>query len=701
MKIFNGFNKPVQEEQQKQAGKISEPFKTDSLKDKIVMKYQSIENKALTGAIIGVWAVAFVTVIAVCNANDSSRQAAANKEIVVIESQTTALYEEETTARHYIKETKKKETASAAQTTAQPETTVQPETTTVAPPAVAGAVQERETIPIEQLEVVSNEVLYDDVAIVKAPVQRVVQAPSESEMVAPVVDLPQFVNTVNDSSVNSALPVYDVTNDSQDNASANPSSGNTSVNESQKPVAAPVIQELTTYHNCIDISYHQGKIDWAKVKASGIDYAFIRVGYRGYETGKLGKDIRFEENVKGATANGIQVGVYFFSQALTEQEAIEEASVTLNYIRGLNITLPVIIDWETDEGYRTYNTISSDRLTNVISVFCDMVADKGYTPMVYMCKSDFLNRVNYRKLAARYELWVAWYLERYYTDNYSANLYQKGDKMPLLPFEYKVWQYTSKGAVNGINTPVDMNIIIEHKKIYEPKLTLGNRAFIVNKNGSVNLLKGVYASDLEGNEATDNVSVSILNADGKEITLEKALSVSGRYSVKYIFKGTEFAISDSAFLYVREIPSVYYENELWADKGEKNLVSEYDRSKTAFQNYECIEKLLRNKVSAYYYVSLEGISARMEITNGTLGGLQNILSNNMIKEGNYQITYLVNDGKGLSNARTIKLSVIMPEEETTVVEETTTGIPDETTEETKEDINVTKQSEETVITETE
>ena len=642
MRIFN-----------KQQGKsITENATQKSLISKVKDRYQSIENKKVTATVIGVWAAAFLSVIVVCRMNDTSRQAAGNQDVIIIESQTTMAYETGTSKEDLVKTSEKKTvTATMKQTTTQSETTTEPQTTTVAP-SVAEAIAERETIPIEKLEV-SNEVMYDDVVIVKKPVEEIVAAPADDELVAPVVNVQELVTTN-----------YQVENNTQpDEILAAASTDTRTVQDTPVVLTA---KEITTYHNCIDISYHQGKIDWAKVKASGIEYAFIRVGYRGYETGKMGKDVRFDENVREATANGIKVGVYFFSQALTEQEALEEASVTLNYIKDYKISLPVVIDWETTDGYRTYNTISSDRLTNILSVFCDAVANKGYTPMIYMCKSDYLNRVNYASLAAKYEIWVAWYLEKYYTDNYAANLYKEGDKMPSLPFKYQVWQYTSKGSVNGIAGAVDMNIIVNNKKIYEPKLALANKGFTVNLNGSVDLMQGVSATDLEGNNAVNQVTVNITDDAGKEVSKAKALSSSGKYTVRYTFKGEGFSLESTARLFVRDIPKIYFENRVWADNNIRTVTYDYDASQDVTQCYHNIEALMKSKLSAVYYGTLEGISARIDIQDGRLDGLKNIIKDNVMTAGEYMVTYTVNDGKGLTNSKKIKLIVnIPPEEETT------------------------------------
>lgn len=694
---MNFFNKKNGMEQR-------EKITHENLTARVKKRVAQIENKKVTAVVMGVWAAAFLTVIVVCRMNGTTGQASGREEYILIEAQTTTAFET-TSYRDQMTRSTAKKTVTTEEATTQQETTTEPATTTM-PAVVAGAISERETLPIEQLEV-SNEVMYDDVEIVRAPMAEIVVAPSEDELVAPVMNVQELI-------VPSTEMTEVVTQGTSGNMADNVLNNNPATGEKQAQISnnqtntvtaalSPAVKEITTYHNCIDISYHQGKIDWAKVKASGIDYAFIRVGYRGYETGKMGKDVRFEENIKEATANGIKVGVYFFSQALNEQEALEEASVTLNYIKNYPISLPVVIDWETTNGYRTYNAISADKLTNVISVFCDTVKAKGYTPMVYMCKSDYQNRVNTANLASKYEIWVAWYLERYYTDNYAANLYKSGDKMPALPYKYQVWQYTSKGAVDGIAGPVDMNIIVNTKKVYEPKLVLTNRAFTVNVGGSVDVMDGVQASDLDGNPAVSQVAVTIVDSNGNPVSKTKAMTTAGKYSVKYVFRGSEFAISDTATLYVRDVPKIYFEGTPWTDNGVRTVTYEYDHGMTAAQNYSEIEAILKGKLSAVYYFLLEGTSARIEIKDATWNGLQNIYRNDAITEGEYPVTYTVNDGRGLSNSKTVKVIVKIPQETIPETVEEVTGEKEEeqvTQTADSADGNI-QQSTQTVITATE
>ncbi len=197
----------------------------------------------------------------------------------------------------------------------------------------------------------------------------------------------------------------------------------------------------------IDVSKYQKDIDWQTVAKAGVDYAIIRVGYRGYgKTGGMGADNYFEQNVKGALEAGIDVGVYFFSQATTKKEAIEEAEYTLNKIKGYDIKLPVVMDFEYasvngKEGGRLYDAnLSKKEATDVCLAFCETVEKAGYEPMVYANSSMLKNKVNASDISNKYKIWLA---------NYTT--------MTAYTGEYDFWQYTSKGTVNGIIGNVDCN----------------------------------------------------------------------------------------------------------------------------------------------------------------------------------------------------------------------------------------------------
>ena len=194
----------------------------------------------------------------------------------------------------------------------------------------------------------------------------------------------------------------------------------------------------------IDVSSYQESIDWQQVKEAGIDFAFIRCAYRGYESGKLVEDPKFHENMQGAINAGIKVGVYFYSQATTAEEAREEAEMTLSMIDGYELTYPVVYDWETvtDDAART-DGISVEALTACNLAFCERVKEAGYTPMIYQNKRTSLLKLDLPALKD-YDFWLAEYTDQ-------ATYY----------YDYRIWQYCSDGQVPGISGVVDMNICFE------------------------------------------------------------------------------------------------------------------------------------------------------------------------------------------------------------------------------------------------
>ncbi len=220
-----------------------------------------------------------------------------------------------------------------------------------------------------------------------------------------------------------------------------------------EPESAP--REIVDYELGIDISQFQGSIDWNAVKADGIDFAFIRCGGRGYTKGGIYDDSRFYENVQGAKAAGVKVGVYFFSQAITPYEALEEASITLDKISGLGIDLPVVMDWETGSGYRTWDLYGED-FANVIKAFCSTIAQNGYTPCVYLNTSDINSRLGGYSgdILSRYKLWYA-YPYSCYSD---GSFYHEGDMIPPRSFYFEYWQYSWHGDVAGIYEDCDLDI---------------------------------------------------------------------------------------------------------------------------------------------------------------------------------------------------------------------------------------------------
>ena len=194
-------------------------------------------------------------------------------------------------------------------------------------------------------------------------------------------------------------------------------------------------------HVAIDVSAHQGEIDWEAVKTAGVDTVMIRAGLRGYGNGLVKEDTAFQTNIEGATEAGLRVGVYFFSQALNSDEGIEEAEFVLDLIKDYNITCPVAIDTEVvnDSEARTYDLDITSRTDGVIA-FCETVKAAGYEPMIYSSRNWFVQNLDMTRLGD-YKLWVAHYVEE-----------------PDFPYVYKGWQYSEHGMVPGITGDVDLNV---------------------------------------------------------------------------------------------------------------------------------------------------------------------------------------------------------------------------------------------------
>lgn len=192
----------------------------------------------------------------------------------------------------------------------------------------------------------------------------------------------------------------------------------------------------------VDVSEHQGDINWQEVKNSGIDFAFIRIGYRGYgQSGIIKADARFDDNIAKAKAAGIDVGVYFFSQAINEDEAREEARFVLERLQGRVLDLPVVYDPENilDDVARTDN-VTPEQFTKNTIAFNEEIKAAGYKPMIYSNMLWEAFQLDMTKLLD-YPVWYADY-----------------EPKPQTPYEFSFWQYSEKSTVPGISGIVDMNI---------------------------------------------------------------------------------------------------------------------------------------------------------------------------------------------------------------------------------------------------
>lgn len=200
----------------------------------------------------------------------------------------------------------------------------------------------------------------------------------------------------------------------------------------------------------IDVSEFQGEVDWYAVKAAGVEFAFIRAGYRGMTQGLLTEDSHFAQNFQNAGSAGVKRGVYFFSQAVTELEAIAEAEFVLEKLDGEKLEYPVVFDWEPPspsedlpESSLRAHGCSGETVTKCAEAFCKRVKEGGYIPCVYFNKHQSYNFYDLEKLRD-YDFWYAEY-----------------NPLPSTVYNFRTWQYSDAGNIPGIETTVDLDICME------------------------------------------------------------------------------------------------------------------------------------------------------------------------------------------------------------------------------------------------
>ena len=259
-------------------------------------------------------------------------------------------------------------------------------------------------------------------------------------------------------------------------------------------------------YNGIDVSKYNQNVDWEKVKSSGIDFVFVRVGYRGWGvSGTLAPDVNFESHVTGALAAGLKVGLYYYTEAINTNEAIEEAQYCIDKAKDYDITLPIVYDYETTvvNGTKTgrkYNAkLSKAAATQNCQAFCDTIAAAGYTPMIYANKNDLSTLIDGATLGKSYKIWLA---------NYTSKTTYTGS--------YEFWQYSEKGKVDGISGDVDCNYWYTDAALSE------------NPN-AISLSNAKFAS------------VSAVNYTGKNIAPTPKLTLDG----KELLLGTDYTLSYS------------------------------------------------------------------------------------------------------------------------------------------------------------
>lgn len=197
----------------------------------------------------------------------------------------------------------------------------------------------------------------------------------------------------------------------------------------------------------IDVSSHQGVIDWAQVAGTDVEFVMVRIGYRGYVVGDICEDTMWRTNVQGAKENGLMVGAYFFSQAISVEEALEEAAFVLEQLDGMALDLPIVFDWEPiGETARTAE-VDAETLNACAVAFCEAMREAGYQPMVYF-NIDLSNRLLdlVQMQQQGYPFWLALY-----------------SNQMSYPYQVDMWQYSNSGSIAGIDGDVDLNLYFTYE----------------------------------------------------------------------------------------------------------------------------------------------------------------------------------------------------------------------------------------------
>lgn len=297
---------------------------------------------------------------------------------------------------------------------------------------------------------------------------------------------------------------------------------------SSSGMRAQAASHQSKYKDCIlqhgiDVSYHNGTIDWNKVKAAGIDFAIIRVAYRGYENGKLKLDTQAVKNMKNANAAGVPIGVYIFSQAVSAAEAQQEADYIVENISGYKIDLPVVLDFEyvaTGVGRLYKAKLSKSEATDVCVSFCDRVKALGYTPMVYASKSMYEGKTYAADFSQGYPIWMAHYNS---STNYAG--------------EYEYWQYTSTGKVKGIGTKDNKYVDLNYRYYNTLRITKQTANSLSMKWDA---WEGAGSYDIY-RKSGSGYAMLASGVNGTEFT-DKSLSAGKDYSYKVYPHGTNTCI---------------------------------------------------------------------------------------------------------------------------------------------------------------
>ena len=448
----------------------------------------------------------------------------------------------------------------------------------------------------------------------------------------------------------------------------------------------------------IDVSRWQGDIDWSKVAADGITFAMIKCG--GGDDG-LYEDRKFKQNIQGALANGIQVGIYFYSGATDAKTAYDEASFCINLIKDYQITYPVAFDWELDGDYNS--------VTEACETFCNVIKSYGYQPMVYSNRNRWYNNFNGEKLSNKFKVWMAAYWSEYY---YTSTRWTYGDDLASFKWHYDMWQYGVTDTVDGIDGYVDMNIAFFGYANYkvngaqDAALTVTNTNITrylghdsEKLNEGVDFMSGVKGVNSIGYEM--DVDYDIIDSSGNSVDEEDALSQPGRYTVRYSFKDPKSGnITKDAVLNIVDVTAKLVTPDINVQADDSGRLP---AGFSFINGVSGTNSLSENATLTRYEVIERNIATGEETTMSPEQALVNVYD---VKNYTYSVVYYFDVPKDGTVKQTAVMTVIAKETETeketqkeTESESQTESVSESQTETRKLSVAAKKQetTEETVI----
>ena len=467
----------------------------------------------------------------------------------------------------------------------------------------------------------------------------------------------------------------------EDNSSE-PSREDAEVSDSgtEETSSSDQIYEVNQLVYGIDVSRWQGDIDWSKVAADGITFAMIKCG--GGDDG-LYEDRKFKQNIQGALANGIQVGIYFYSGATDAKTAYDEASFCINLIKDYQITYPVAFDWELDGDYNS--------VTEACETFCNVIKSYGYQPMVYSNRNRWYNNFNGEKLSNKFKVWMAAYWSEYY---YTSTRWTYGDDLASFKWHYDMWQYGVTDTVDGIDGYVDMNIAFFGYANYkvngaqDAALTVTNTnitRYLGHDSGKLNegvdFMSGVKGVNSIGYEM--DVDYDIIDSSGNSVDEEDALSQPGRYTVRYSFKDPKSGnITKDAVLNIVDVTAKLVTPDINVQADDSGRLS---AGFSFINGVSGTNSLSENATLTRYEVIKRNIATGEETTMSPEQALVNVYD---VKNYTYSVVYYFDVPKDGTVKQTAVMTVIAKETETENVSQAETrklsvaAKKQETTEET-------------------